>query len=100
MNRTLIALALITTTSTASALDCNQFATLAEHVMRSHQSGVPLTSVMSNFEENVSSAAARKVLKKMAVLAYEQPRYSTDKFQRKAIAEFRDDFATACYARH
>lgn len=96
MNRTLIAIALIAASSTASAIDCAQVGTLAEAFMKSHQKGVPISSVIKTIG-GVTDPTAKQALKDMIVNAYSKPRYSTEQMQRREIADFRDEYATGCY---
>jgi len=98
MNRTLATLTLLAASSQALAIDCAEFSRMAEALMRSHQSGVPMTETIEVFDY-IEDEAALKAIKTMIIMAYEKPRYSTEKMQQREIADFRDKFAAACYRR-
>jgi hypothetical protein len=96
MKRTLLALALITTTSTATAIDCAQVGNLAQAFMQSHQDGVPMASIMETIA-GVADPTAKQALKDMIIDAYSKPRYNTEQMKRREIADFRDEYAAGCY---
>lgn len=94
--QTLPAAALLTLSTTASAINCEQAGNLAAAIMEAHQKGVSLSDTLANFQA-VSNAAARQALKELALDAYDAPRYSTPAMQQKAIRQFRDDETLKCH---
>ena len=94
--QTLIATALLTLTTQAHAITCEQQGNLAAAIMKSRQAGTALSTVLRKFQ-GVSDPAARQALEAMAIRAYETPRYTTSDIKQRAIADFRADAEVACY---
>ncbi|WP_205387814.1 hypothetical protein, partial [Pseudosulfitobacter sp. DSM 107133] len=60
--------------------------------MRSSQDGIPLSRLLK-----VSGIQRNTLTYKILLTAYEQPRFSTEVYQREAIANFRNGVELACY---
>ena len=73
---------------------CSMMATLAESVMSARQTGVELQTLMETMTE--AGGAMGKIGQELLILAYDQPRYTTEKIQRRTIDEFRDDAYLEC----
>lgn len=96
MMRAMAVAAILASSSSVQAeeLDCAFFSKVAEKVMEARQVGVSMTSVMGAFEKVANDNGFYEGL---IMLAYEQPRYSTESAQQRAIEDFRDDTALTCY---
>ena len=86
---TSIALTLALATS-AQADQCQDAGDLAEAVMTARQNGAPISQLME-------IANGQEIIVKMVLMAYGEPRYSTDEFQSRAIEDFRNLWETGCY---
>lgn len=94
MKKLIIAAALLAATTTASVqandLDCNAISIKANNIMVARQDGERMTTLMSKAENEGERL--------MIQMAYEHPRYSTLEYKQKAVDEFANEFAAACYA--
>ena len=86
---TSIALTLALATS-AQADQCQDAGDLAEAVMTARQNGAPISQLME-------IANGQEIIVKMVLMAYGEPRYSTDQFQSRAIEDFRNLWEVGCY---
>ena len=86
---TSIALTLALATS-AQADQCQDAGDLAEAVMTARQNGAPISQLME-------IANGQEIIVKMVLMAYGEPRYSTDEFQSRAIEDFRNLWEVGCY---
>lgn len=86
---TSIALAL-TLAASAQADQCQDAGDLAEAVMTARQNGAPISQLME-------IANGQEIIVKMVLMAYGEPRYSTDQFQSRAIEDFRNLWEVGCY---
>lgn len=68
---------------------CNQWSELAETVMSSRQSGVAMSKMMGLTDGD-------KTFETMIIEAYDKPRFNGDKFQQRAISDFRDEWYSIC----
>lgn len=98
----LLALAVVSFAAAAFAqpakLDwCGNIGELAETMMASRQSGVPLDTVRA-FTSKMDDAQARAkdVASRMVLDAYSSPRYSSAKGQQREIEEFKIKWQLAC----
>lgn len=66
---------------------CGAIGELAEGIMKAHQIGVPMSKIVEGGNELVEA---------MAIDAYSRPRYSTERMQNRAVAEFRDAVYLMC----
>lgn len=80
----------------AEAITCEQFGELAESIMKSRQTGVPLSSLM-NVIKDTPEANDNEIFRNMIVMAYDNPRYSSDNMQRRAIEDYRNFWELGCY---
>ena len=67
---------------------CTLVSMQAEAIMLAHQQGVPMSVVMDS--------APDELHKRIAILAYETPRYMSEEMQQKMAAEFRDEWYLRC----
>lgn len=86
---TSIALTLALATS-AQADQCQDAGDLAEAVMTARQNGAPISQLME-------IANGQEIIVQMVLMAYGEPRYSTDQFQSRAIEDFRNLWEVGCY---
>jgi hypothetical protein len=91
MKRLLIAAttALMMTTAHADEV-CANLGEYARTVMESRQLGVPLSKVMAVVKD-------ADIPKKIALDAYEQPRFQSEEFRQTAIEDFGNKWETLCY---
>lgn len=68
---------------------CAAFATYAEVVMKARQSGVPLGQMLETID-------GEPLLRSLVMVAYDQPRFSTESYQQEAIDVFRDNVHLGC----
>lgn len=80
----------------AESITCEQFGELAESIMKSRQTGVPLSSLM-NVIKDTPETDGNEIFRNMIVMAYDEPRYSSDNMQRRAIEDYRNLWELGCY---
>ena len=68
---------------------CGKYANVAETAMKSHQVGRPLSDTLQGTGDN-------QFLREVILMAYEQPRYSSERYQQQAISKFRDKIHVKC----
>lgn len=68
---------------------CRAASELAEVVMQIRQSGRPMSELMDQAEEGT-------LTEKLVIDAYKHERYRTERFQRRAIEQFRDQAYLEC----
>lgn len=90
----IITAAIIALTSPAWAEEpkdtCLSLGELAQTMMEHRQAGTSISTLMPHLNGNKAATS-------MLVSAYEEPRYSSDEYQTRAIQDFRNDWETACY---
>lgn len=69
--------------------NCLQLYSLAEKIMKSRQNGVPMPDVISVFDGN-------KTMRAITMLAYDEPRYSTEPMKQRTIQVFADSIYAEC----
>lgn len=62
----------------------------AKRMMEHRQAGTAISTLMPHVNGS-------KFYTNMLVSAYEEPRYSSDEYQTRAIQDFRNKWETACY---
>lgn len=83
---------------TETAQLCTIMGDTAEAIMRHRQSGAAMSVLMNALAgADTVDEGSRDAGRRMVIMAYEQPRYSTDRNQRRAIADFRNDVEVACF---
>ena len=92
-NMTLALFALLAAPATAQEMTpdelCATFATYAEVVMKARQGGVPLGQMLDTIN-------GEPLLRNLVMVAYDQPRFSTETYQQEAIDVFRDNVHLGC----
>lgn len=83
------ALTLAASPLTAETDVCAQAGSLAAKIMEARQVGVPVSAVISIFEDDNMTA--------IILAAYQTPRFSSDEYQQRAIADFRNEIEVICY---
>ena len=81
---------LMALSATAAADQCKMTGDIAEMMMKARQVGVPMQEMMAVSQDNELRAA-------MVLDAYEVPRFTTEKFQKRQEQDFRDKWYMACY---
>ena len=76
--------------ASAQADQCQDAGDLAEAVMTARQNGAPISQLME-------IANGQEIIVQMVLMAYGEPRYSTDEFQSRAIEDFRNLWEVGCY---
>lgn len=77
---------------------CPSVESLARTIMKGRQMGHPMSSLME-IANNNSEPAIAELMRKLIVLAYAKPRYSTEEFQEREIANFANDVSVKCYTK-
>ena len=76
---------------------CADIATLGKSIMTSYQNGVPLSTLFKLIDNSKGFSTEQKShIKEMATLAYEQTKYSSEKYQKEAIANFENQVFLTC----
>lgn len=84
--------------NTLSSATCAVIGSTAEHLMIARQDGVPMSKAMRVLVDEFE--APKEILalnKEMILAAYQVPMFSTQSNRNEFIAEFRNDYETACY---
>jgi len=81
---------LLTPLAHADQSHCERVGILATSIMEARQSGAPMSELMKIADGN-------KLLQLMVVQAYEEPRFSSDRYQQNATNDFRAEWELACY---
>lgn len=76
---------------------CETIEHVAGATMRARQRGVALSEVIA-VAQNADIPEVARLMRTMVIAAYELPRYETAEFQQRAIADFAEEWALACYA--
>jgi hypothetical protein len=77
---------------TYTAKECSAIALLAKTIMDVRQNGMPMSMVIDSVtDENMKGLVTR-----MAILAYERPKFSTESYKQNAINEFENQFYLNC----
>jgi hypothetical protein len=88
-------LALVMTSTIASAQEptgqqlCASFGDLAETIMQNRQNGVPMSKMMDATDLELARA--------IILDAYKLPRFSSEDYQEKQTADFRNEVELECY---
>ena len=84
-----VMLVLIPIIGNAENKNCSSMADFAKTIMQLRQEGAPINKVM-NFIESTKEKKPKvyKVMKSIAIMAYDTPRYSTPSLKEKTIDEF------------
>lgn len=78
---------------------CTSVGELAESIMQHRQSGTSMSLLMSVVTEGLDDdSASRNVVAGMIRSAYGEPRFSTDRMQRRSIEDFRNSYEAMCFA--
>ncbi|AUR95628.1 hypothetical protein NVP1210O_06 [Vibrio phage 1.210.O._10N.222.52.C2] len=92
MNKLLILIAALSTPAMAEPVSCDAIGQVAESIMMARQAEQPISKVMALVDGHGMSA-----VKPLVIEAYKRSSYSTESYQKKAIAEFRNDIELICY---
>jgi hypothetical protein len=90
-----VSLTLLASPITAEEMDCKAWHGLAETIMGARQEGVALPKMMETANSGVP--AVDEAAKKLLLMAYEQPHYSTPENQKRAIEDFANQVSLECY---
>lgn len=92
MKKLLLAVALTTALTApvhAEKASCEDIAGLAKSVMSARQNGVSLSKL-------IKITGKDNLMKTMVMLAYDETRFSTKKFQDRAVSKFENKWMLAC----
>lgn len=89
----LAGISLIAGSASADQGSCDAIGILAKSVMSARQGGVPMQDILSN---GVGSKKVSELTRLLAMAAYDQPRFSTEEHQERAITEFQNQMYLAC----
>ena len=73
-------------------INCEQYFTLAESIMGARQKGVAMP-------EMIKIAGDSALFRALVVTAYEKGRYSTEKYQTRAVSDFANEVYMMCLKR-
>lgn len=73
----------------AELTNCEKLENLSRAIMRNRQAGIPLKRSIEIIKDS-------PYLKKITIMAYKDPMYSTENFKQKTINRFADDVYLAC----
>jgi hypothetical protein len=77
---------------------CKSVGEYSRSVMKNRQADVPMSDMMEVLDrKHDAPEGVKNVARKMIILAYEQPDFSTEENQKEAIAEFGNEAELACY---
>lgn len=68
---------------------CEAAAEIAETIMERRQTGTSMAKMIEVADDN-------ELVEQIIIAAYDSPRYSTDRIQQRAAAEFRDEVYLQC----
>jgi hypothetical protein len=74
---------------------CLLIGQLAKGIMTARQSGTPMSKVINLLGGEASTI--NDLARQLIIDAYEQPRFSGDKYQQRAITEFENEAMVMCY---
>lgn len=74
---------------------CAQMASTAESIMRARQNGIAMQKVLE-VASGSKSAAVKDGFRTIIMMAYDQPRFSTQENKQRAIDDFRDEMQLYC----
>lgn len=90
MKKLITTLALLLSLSTnAAEIDCEQLSSIASTIMESRQAGVKLSKIIKLADSN-------SLIKEMAVSAYRKPAYNSEEYKQQEISEFANYWYIAC----
>lgn len=76
---------------------CTNLSSLASTVMRNRQAGIPMSEMVGTLgKDGGLEGTFGKLTLKMIQLAYEQPKYSSPKYQDQAITEYSNEWMREC----
>ena len=70
-------------------INCEQYFDLGKKIMEGRQAGVPMPDMIKIAGDNAFFRA-------MVITAYERGRYSTEKYQNRAISDFANEIYMVC----
>lgn len=73
---------------------CESYARYAELVMELRQIGAPLSNILAPLGSD--SSTEKEVMREIVLLAYEEPRYTTEAVQKREIQDFRNRIHVNC----
>lgn len=79
---------------------CAQIGHTANSVMQARQSGLEMSQLMDAASKSGDATGNQNLVsmaRKLIVLAYQSPRYSTNEMKTKSIQEFTNEAELACY---
>ena len=74
---------------------CQVIGELGETIMTMRQSGAPMSKMMAVLPQ--IDAQIREVTEIAVRMAYDEPLYSSESYQRRAVVQFRDKVEVLCF---
>ena len=81
----------------SDAVSCSEIGKIAKTIMEGRQIEVPISTMMDAITSNIEEGDGQAALRKLVILAYEMPSYSTKEMQQSMVAEFRNQIELKCY---
>ena len=75
---------------------CSLLALIAKKTMESRQSGTPLSKYLELAESTDLPQAIKNALRDIALIAWDTPKFSTDRNKKEAITEFENKMLLEC----
>jgi hypothetical protein len=74
------------------ATRCTHYGSIAKSIMSMRQMGVPMSSLMTS-----PAAADSKPIQAIIMLAYDTPRYQSERIKEETIQDFRNKIEAECF---
>jgi len=75
---------------------CDLISMMAKSTMSARQGNVALKDQLQAIGQSGLDGELKKVIEDIAIDAYEQPRYSTERMQKEAVGDFHNKWYLAC----
>lgn len=76
--------------------NCREWSKTAGLIMKARQNNIPLYETLSMIENSYTDYESSEAVEKMALLAYEHPRFSLEEYQSNAVTDFENDIMLVC----
>lgn len=75
--------------------ECRSLSDLAGSIMKSRQSGVPMTRAMG-ITDDIELPSFKELVRSFVIQAYKEPHYQSEKYKQRAIVSFSDNIYLEC----
>ena len=76
---------------------CAELGQLAAGIMELRQMGTPVNELFNLFNGPETPPESRALMRQMILLAYDMPRFSTERIKSEAAADFANQYMIVCY---